>query len=236
MENKYLLLARRAREEDNSEDAKKYYDMVRTEDPDNAEAKFFYSYYKLMSGTKGHAYSDYVTFCNGIEPTLSMVMASNESYEDKKALVKSIVECADIAYEVTRSADIDIRGGNGNSIIIKNQLTMLSLIDCIVKNFGSDSEMLCVAYRSRKSAITYSEEKRPLDMYKLGDEIEKIFPKDNDLMAIAVSCWKEGVEYQQKYYGYVKDKSVPEGYAEKIKKYEPNYEMPKRPGCISSGS
>ena len=43
--SKYLKLARTAREEDNSEDAKRYYDMVRTEDPENGEAKFFYAYY-----------------------------------------------------------------------------------------------------------------------------------------------------------------------------------------------
>ena len=45
-QNKYLVLARRAREEGNAEDARRYYDILRTEDPDNAEAKFFYSYYR----------------------------------------------------------------------------------------------------------------------------------------------------------------------------------------------
>ena len=37
MENteKYLTLARRAREDDNVEDARKFYDMVRTENPDD---------------------------------------------------------------------------------------------------------------------------------------------------------------------------------------------------------
>ena len=39
------------------EEYKKYYDMVRTEDPDNVEAKFFYSYYRMFSDTQGHAYN-----------------------------------------------------------------------------------------------------------------------------------------------------------------------------------
>lgn len=51
--NKYLKPARTAREEDNTEDAKKYYDMVRTDDPENGEAKFFYAYYSLYEGKNG---------------------------------------------------------------------------------------------------------------------------------------------------------------------------------------
>ena len=56
---KYLNLARRAREENNAEDAKKFYDMVRIEDPENYEARFFYSYYTLWSGRKMDAVSNY---------------------------------------------------------------------------------------------------------------------------------------------------------------------------------
>ncbi len=61
---KYLTLARRAKSENNSEDAKKYYDMVRTEDPENKEARFFYPYYRLWEATKGEWYRAYIDFCN----------------------------------------------------------------------------------------------------------------------------------------------------------------------------
>ncbi len=47
---KNLKLARTARAENNSDDAKRFYDLVRIEEPDNCEAKFFYAYYNLMSG------------------------------------------------------------------------------------------------------------------------------------------------------------------------------------------
>ena len=49
-DTKYLKLARTARDENNGEDAKKFYDMVRVEDPENGEAKFFYQYYSLYEG------------------------------------------------------------------------------------------------------------------------------------------------------------------------------------------
>lgn len=46
--NKLLVLAKRAREEDNTEDAKKYYEMAMIEDPTNWESAFYASYYHLM--------------------------------------------------------------------------------------------------------------------------------------------------------------------------------------------
>lgn len=61
---KYLTLAKRAHAENNSSDAKKYYDMVRTEDPENKEARFFYPYYRLWESTKGDWYTVYIDFCN----------------------------------------------------------------------------------------------------------------------------------------------------------------------------
>lgn len=47
MESNYLKLARQAREENNSEDAKRFYDMARVDDPENLEAKYYYAYYNL---------------------------------------------------------------------------------------------------------------------------------------------------------------------------------------------
>ena len=45
---KLLVLARRAREDNNSENAEKYYGLVLQEDPDNWEAAFFQVYYQSM--------------------------------------------------------------------------------------------------------------------------------------------------------------------------------------------
>lgn len=68
--------------------------------------------------------------------------------------------------------------------------------------------------------------------YNLGDSIEKYFSSDIAAIRVAVKAWKEGVSLQQKWYAYG-DKTAPERYAEKIKKVEPSYEMPKKAGCIS---
>ena len=47
MESKYLTLARQARADGNSEDAKNFYNKLREENPESGEAKFFYAYYAL---------------------------------------------------------------------------------------------------------------------------------------------------------------------------------------------
>ena len=47
-ENKNLRLARQARAENNSEDAKLFYNKVREDDPENGEAKFFYAYLRKV--------------------------------------------------------------------------------------------------------------------------------------------------------------------------------------------
>ncbi len=67
---KYLNLARRAREEGNAEDAKKFYDMVRIEEPENFEARFYYPYYNFVGGTKGEANA---SFGKLISATVSIV-------------------------------------------------------------------------------------------------------------------------------------------------------------------
>ena len=52
---KYLMIARRAKEKEDWEDAEKYYTLVEQNDPDNIEAIFYSSYSKARASQK----SDY---------------------------------------------------------------------------------------------------------------------------------------------------------------------------------
>lgn len=55
---RYLLLAQRAKEENNAENAVKYYSLVAEEDPNNWEAAFFVAYFQYMkSDQKAGAYA-----------------------------------------------------------------------------------------------------------------------------------------------------------------------------------
>ena len=88
MENKYLTLARRAREEENKEDAKNYYQMAKTEDPDNAEARFFAPFYDLLTSKNGEVYSKFTNFCKVLTPVAKAVISSADSEEEKTELLK----------------------------------------------------------------------------------------------------------------------------------------------------
>ena len=77
MDEKYLRLAREARAENNSEDAKRYYDMVRTENPDNGEAKFFYGLYSLYEGKNIEIAKRFANLCNIVIPSVNKVVSSD---------------------------------------------------------------------------------------------------------------------------------------------------------------
>ena len=49
-QSKNLRLARQAKAENNTEDAKLFYNKVREEEPENGEAKYFYAYYSMYEG------------------------------------------------------------------------------------------------------------------------------------------------------------------------------------------
>lgn len=228
-QNKYLLLARRAREEDNAEDARKYYDMVRTEDPDNVEAKFFYSYYRMFSDTKGHAYSNFLNFCKGIKSTLSMIMSSTDSEDEKKKFILTIITCLEETYDSAKSANSDIGGDNGRSIVSTYRTTMTELFSTIIGKYGNDVDILLAYYTFKLYETTFDFEHSHMSKYKLGDEIESKYSSEPKLMAFALKVWKDNIAKQQYAWGTSAAKECsgyPEKYAEKIKKYDPTYQIP----------
>lgn len=204
--NKYLALARRAKEEGNAEDARKFYDMVRTEDPDNVEARFFYAYYRLWDGTKGEAYNDFIRFCNSTQSIVEAVAESDMGRDEKVTMLSDMHEC------------------------IKGLPVSMSGIQTELWKVAPDSE------KSKYNQQIKNCQKMGIEnLYHLGDAIEKLFADNDEVRDIAVSAWKSGVAVQQRYPYCGVDKSLPEKYLPKIQKADPNYTLPKKAGCISFG-
>ena len=90
-ETKYLRLARQARQENNSEDAKNFYNKVREEDPENGEAKFFYAYYSLYEGTNGELPTRFVNLFKVVNGSVRMIKESEEEEAEKMKLLEEIV-------------------------------------------------------------------------------------------------------------------------------------------------
>ena len=204
-DNKYLKLARAARDENNGEDAKKFYDMVRVEDPENGEAKFFYQYYSLYEGKNGEIASRFSKLVNVINSSVTMVAQSEEGNEEKLATIKAIVEaCVPMTWSLNRYMNkLTVGSGSDKQRVLSN----------------SDIVSVCV--------------NGVVALYNLGDVIQKLMGDNPEAMKLAADAWKEGVSLQQKWYAYKYNGKTADQYAAKIQKVDPSYEMPKKAGCIS---
>ena len=207
MENsKYLTLARQARAEGNTEDAKNYYNKVREENPESGEAKFFYAFYALYEGKNGEIPNRFATVCQALGSSIKMVRNSNAPLNEQYATISEIV-----------GAFIPETWSLNRYMNKKNRETKVG--DSYVKVF--DSRAIVTVCKNGMFALR-----------DLGNELEKLYNSDASAMEIAVLAWKEYVSLAQKWYAYA-PKGEAEIYAEKIKKIDSSYEMPKKAGCIS---
>ena len=204
--SKYLTLARQARAEGNTEDAKTYYNKVREENPESGEAKFFYAFYALYEGTNGEIPNRFANVCKVVGSSINLVKNSDATLSDQYAIISEMV-----------AAFIPETWSLNRYMNKKNHETKIG--DSYVKVFDTSSITAC----SKNGMFTLRD---------LGDTIEKIYNNDSGAMKIAVLAWKEYVSLAQKWYAYA-PKGEAEIYAEKIKKIDSSYEMPKKAGCIS---
>ena len=205
-ESKNLRLARQARAENNTEDAKTFYNKVREEDPENGEAKYFYAYYSMYEGKNGEIPTKFANLCKTLTSSINFIMESAVSKEEK---IQSISEIVNSFVPETWTLNRYMNS--------KNRETKVG--DSYVKVFDFN-------------AITSVCKNGMASIKELGDKVEKLFIADAECQKLAVIAWKEYVSLSQKWYSWAV-KGDAEIYAEKIKKIEPSYEMPKKAGCIS---
>ena len=205
-ENKYLTLARQAREEQNTEDAKTFYNKVREENPENGEAKYFYAFYALHEGTNGELSKRFSNLCLALTSSINLVSTSAMSKENQLKIIDEIVD-----------SFVPETWAENRYMNSKNHETKIG--DSYVKVFEASTIRNCCVTGMKA-------------LKDLGDQIAKLYTGDAEAKRIAVKAWKEYVSLSQTWYAYAV-KGDPELYAEKIKAVEPSYEMPKKAGCIS---
>lgn len=103
--NNLLLLAKRARDENNSEEAKKYYEMALMEDPSNWEPTFYSQYYKLKETTIGNLPENLRQFSNRALTTLDMLIEEGNDVKEKiqDMVLSSAKVCAEICVYVNKT-------------------------------------------------------------------------------------------------------------------------------------
>jgi ribosomal protein L37E len=97
LKNLYIL-ARRAKEADNSENACRYYNEIILKDPDNWEANFYLVYYKAASCKKGQIGNEAYNVTNCLRSTVKLLVENLGTGDEAKSLIDGIrKDIADIA-------------------------------------------------------------------------------------------------------------------------------------------
>ncbi len=203
MENIYIL-ARRAAENKNYDNAEKYYEMILLKDPSDWEANFGAVFYKSMQTNIEGISNATVDVFNNLDTTFS--------------LIKNISSRAD---EISAVKDVYTLTFGMACLFYNNSVEVYNNIDQRIKRDFYDGHI------DRVSSCCAL-------LYKLGDMIDNYYHKNNVIGSLATNAWKEGVgkntEFYKNLFGKNKKqhKKIIKRYVKKIKEYEPSYRRPRR--------
>lgn len=198
--NNMYLLARRAKNENNYENAHKYYELVLIKDPNSWEAIFYTVYYQSMKCKIAEIQSAAIRVTNCEETVLQLIKDNIlEPTERKNAVLEVANQLISIS-NMLYTAALNHYNGLGSSI-----------------KYNYTQEMINNCFAARDIVYTFGN----LVIVYFGDE----YGKD-----IAVPCWTGGMIKHQGILNYLKDKetnkSIIMNYYSKVQKYDPSIPAP----------
>ena len=200
LENLYLI-ARRAKNDNNAENASKYYDMIMIKDPTSWEASFYVVYFKAQKCKIAEIQSASISVSNCIDTVLNLIKDYVNDRNEQIAAVKEVASrCINIANMLFNGAKSHY---DGIDVSIQDRYRQEMLNNC------------CAA--------------RDID-YLFGDYTDSIFKDYPELKSTAVEAWKEGITKHNSVMSYFANKEVNKNkimeYVSKIQKYESSYVAP----------
>lgn len=200
LKNLYQI-ARRAKNENNGENASRYYDMILVKDPTSWEASFFVVYFKAMECKIAQIRSAGISVANCVDTVLKLINDYVEGKDKQVSAVNEVVaRCltlSDMLYKVAKKHYNEIDSQ------IQNNYTQEMINNC------------CAA--------------RDI-MYILGNSIASIFGEHTEFHPAAVTAWKDGIEKHNglMHYFAQKDsnKKMIMEYVYKIRRYDSSYHTP----------
>lgn len=153
---KLLVLARRAREEDNAEEAEKYYSLALIESPDDWTANFYSSYYKLLSSSVLKLSTNLENFKTRANTTLKMLISNGEDTSEFYSSVSKL-------YTVV-AAHMNQREEELSNEVLRAGLAMLtggSSVDFDIAKNNMKEELI------KLWSYTIEIEKSALDLYSI---------------------------------------------------------------------
>lgn len=205
LENLYMI-ARRAKDDNNAENASKYYDMILVRDPSSWEAAFFLVYFKAMeckiAGIQSAAYS--VMNCE--ESVFSLIKNNVAANEQANAVFEVVRRCSMIANMLANGAE--------------NHYAEIdpSIMDKYMQEF------IDRVWAARDI------------MYTCGNLVEKIFGNNTEIVKYAASARKSGIMIHEKILPYLADKESNNNtinyYLNNIGKYDREYVYRKKKAAL----
>lgn len=207
-------IARRAKDDNNGENAAKYYDMVLMKDPTSWEASFYVVYFKAMECKIAQIESAAISVSNCIDTVLKLIKDNVSGHAEQ---VKAYTEVS------TRVMII-------SSMLFKSAGTHYHGIDPKLHERYTQ-EYINNAFASFRC------------VYCLGNNLDLLFGSDSEANKLAVAAWKQGIGWHKRIICILQDQDK-EGnineinsYVAKIKKYETTYQAPEIfTGVRASGS
>lgn len=194
-------IARRAKDDNNGENAAKYYDMVLMKDPTSWEASFYVVYFKAMECKIAQIQSAGISVANCIDTVLKLIKDNVSSKDEQKAAY------TEVANRVMVISGMLFNGAKNHYDGIDIQIRSNYTQEWINNGFAA---MQCV--------------------YTLGDNLDLLFGTDTEANQLSASAWKQGVAWHQSLMGNLVDKdgnrNVVNGYVSKIEKYDSTYTAP----------
>ena len=208
LKNLYQI-ARRARDDENSENAAKYYDLILIKDPTSWEASFYVVYYKAMSCKIAQIRSA----GNSVNNCLNSVFNLIKDYvTDKNEQIRAYTEVATRVIIIT-------------TLLNSSSVNHFNGIDAQIRN-NYIQEYL----NNRFAALEC--------IYNLGNLLDSMFGSDSEANKLSATAWKTGISWHQTMICDLSDKdgnrNTINKYADKTKKYDPEYVLcaePKSSGC-----
>lgn len=194
-------IARRAKDDNNGENAAKYYDMVLIKDPTSWEASFYVVYFKAMECKIAQIQSAANSVSNCIDTVLKLIKDNVSGHaEQVKAYTEVSTRVMIVASMLFNAAKNHYDGMDFQS---RNRFIQ---------------EFMNNAFASFRC------------VYCLGNNLDLLFGSDSEANKLAVAAWKQGIEWHKTLIGSLMDKEGNKNeinsYVAKIKKYETTYQAP----------
>ena len=190
-------IARRARDDNNSENAARYYDMILVKDPSSWEAAFYVVYFKALNCKIAYIQSEAISVSNCEESVLKLIRDHVPESEQQAAVSEVTLRSCYIANMLANGAKSHY---DGIDMDIRSKYTQE-----FVNNMCAARDIL----------------------YTCGSHIEAIFGDRDGFLIYAAKAWENGVEIHTSIMPYFSNKQANEQqrnlYVQKAGKYDAEY-------------